>query len=154
MRWAITRRMPPALSAPASPKKIVQSAASIFSQIRRAVARLRAWKDTRSMRASSSSTPRFASTVTGSTGTRRKGDFLSMPPHMVRHERAKPGKPAVSERAADPPEHGDAVGTVEAVTAHGHAAGYGQRQRVSENGVRRQLGAGGDAGVVGTERLV
>ena len=41
MRWATTIRSPPALSAPAMPKKIVQSAPSIFSQMRRAVARLR-----------------------------------------------------------------------------------------------------------------
>ena len=53
MRWAMTSRRPPADSAPAVPRKIVASLDSIFSQMRRAVARLRPWNEMRSMRASS-----------------------------------------------------------------------------------------------------
>ena len=51
-------RMPPALSAPAMPRKIVQSSPSIRSQMRRAVARLRPWKEIFSIRASISSARR------------------------------------------------------------------------------------------------
>ena len=70
--------MPPALSAPAIPRKIVQSAPSIFSQMRRAVARLRPWNETRSIRESTSSALKPGSAANGSTGTRRKRDFCSM----------------------------------------------------------------------------
>ena len=60
------------------PRKIVQSAPSIFSQIRRAVATLRPWKEMRSIRESTSSTPSPGSTVNGSTGTRRNRDLFGM----------------------------------------------------------------------------
>ena len=70
--------MPPALSAPATPMKMVQSSPSILSQMRRAVARVRPWKDTRSIRASTSSDRRFGATVNGSTGIRRKRDLGAM----------------------------------------------------------------------------
>ena len=48
--------------------------ASIFSQMRRAVARLRPWNETRSMRASISSAVNPGSAEKGCTGTRRKRD--------------------------------------------------------------------------------
>ena len=77
----MTSRRPPALSAPASPKKIVQSSPSIRSQIRRAVASLRPWNEICSMGARSSSAVALGITVSGSTGTLRNRDFSDISQH-------------------------------------------------------------------------
>ena len=60
------------------PRKIVQSAASIFSQMRRAVARLRPWNEMRSMRASRSSAVRSWLDGERLDRTRRKRDLSVM----------------------------------------------------------------------------
>src|SRR5262245_34935780 len=74
----MTSLSPPALRAPARPRKIVHSSASMRSQIRRAVARFRAWNEIFSIRAKSSSAAVSALTVSGSTGTLRKRDLVDI----------------------------------------------------------------------------
>src|SRR4029077_11046899 len=78
MRCATMSRAPPAACAPAIPRKIVTSSCSIFCQMRCAVARLRPWKEIRSIRVRSSSAEMPASTVNGSIGVCRKRDFFFM----------------------------------------------------------------------------
>ncbi len=60
------------------PRKIVTSSCSIFCQMRCAVARLRPWKEIRSMRASSWSAESPGSTANGSIGVCRNRDFFVM----------------------------------------------------------------------------
>ena len=78
IKCAMVNRNPPALRAPAVPRKMSTSSASIFCQMRCAAARFRPWNEIRSMRVRISSALRSGSTVKGSTGTRRKSDFFGM----------------------------------------------------------------------------
>ena len=78
MRCATIIRMPPALSAPAMPRKIVTSSLSIFSQIRCARPRFRPWNEMDSMRARTSAAVRPCCTVKGLTGVRRYRDLSFM----------------------------------------------------------------------------
>jgi hypothetical protein len=108
---------------------MVQSAPSMRSQMRRAVARLRPWNDTRSIRWSISSVVNPGSAEKGCTGTRRKRDLSGMTAVFYRFLYE-------SERAADPTEDGDAAIDSRHVTPGG-AGRKGQRQHESHDGVER-----------------
>ena len=98
-------RIPPALSAPAMPRKMVQSSPSIFSQIRRAVARLRPWKETFSIRESISPAARSGVTANGSTGTRRKRDLFGMRGNSIVRMRGRRERTRQSRDRARPGRH-------------------------------------------------
>src|SRR5688572_854930 len=142
-------RRPPALSAPAMPRKIVQSAPSIFSQMRRAVARLRPWNEIFSMRASRSSATASAWIVNGSTGARRKRDFVFMRNHSATDHTDQDSK-----RVADPSEQRGAAAIGDRVAGPGGTADDRERKVVEEDEIGGELGADRGADVRGAERAV
>src|SRR5512132_22609 len=139
----MSSRSPPALSAPATPRKIVASDSSIFCQMRYAVARFRPWNEMRSIRASTSSADRFASTRNGSIGFFRKRCFFT----GSLYARGVGGQAAPSKRVSDPPEPCRTLLPVRGVAAQGDAAGDRKRQVVTHNDVRRNLEPGAGVGI-------
>src|SRR3954469_3577608 len=111
----------------------------------------------RSMRASRSVAVTSDSTVNGSTGARRKRDFVFMPPIIIGPSLFSSSRLPVfpsSERVAEPSERGGAIAAGDGIARPRGATGDRDAQRVDDDEIQRELAARGVADVGGAEGAI